>query len=89
MHLKHLSLTNFRNFSRLDLDVPARTVLLVGSNAQGKTSLLEAVYFLAARGYLESEVKIVEGAGHAPFLSRSDDFNSLLSSFLEEIYEGD
>jgi len=47
MHLKHLSLTNFRNFARLDLDVPRRAVLLVGSNAQGKTSLLEAVYFLA------------------------------------------
>jgi DNA replication and repair protein RecF len=48
MYLKHLSLTNFRNFARLDLDVPRRAVLLVGSNAQGKTSLLEAVYFLAA-----------------------------------------
>ena len=48
MYLKHLSLTNFRNFARLDLDVPRRAILLVGSNAQGKTSLLEAVYFLAA-----------------------------------------
>ena len=47
MFLKHLSLTNFRNFARLDIDVPRRAVLLVGSNAQGKTSLLEAVYFLA------------------------------------------
>jgi len=47
MYLKHLSLTNFRNFARLDLEVPRRAVLLVGSNAQGKTSVLEAVYFLA------------------------------------------
>src|SRR5512133_1139188 len=47
MYLKHLSLTNFRNFARLDIDIPRRAVLLVGSNAQGKTSLLEAVYFLA------------------------------------------
>ena len=47
MHLKHLSLTNFRNFSRLDLDIPRRVVVLVGNNAQGKTSLLEAIYFLA------------------------------------------
>ena len=47
MQLTHLSLTNFRNFTRLDLDVPAGTVMLVGDNAQGKTSLLEAVYFLA------------------------------------------
>ena len=48
MYLKHLSLTNFRNFTRLDIDVPRRVVVLVGGNAQGKTSVLEAVYFLAA-----------------------------------------
>jgi DNA replication and repair protein RecF len=48
MYLKHLSLTNFRNFARLDIDIPRRAVLLVGNNAQGKTSVLEAVYFLAA-----------------------------------------
>jgi len=47
MQLTHLSLTNFRNFTRLDLDVPGGTVMLVGNNAQGKTSLLEAIYFLA------------------------------------------
>jgi len=48
MYLKHLSLTNFRNFARLDVDIPRRVVLLVGANAQGKTSILEAIYFLAA-----------------------------------------
>jgi DNA replication and repair protein RecF len=48
VYLKHLSLTNFRNFTRLDIDVPRRSVLLVGDNAQGKTSVLEAIYFLAA-----------------------------------------
>lgn len=47
MYLKHLSLTNFRTFSRLDIDVPSGIVLLHGRNAQGKTSLLEAVYYLA------------------------------------------
>lgn len=47
MRLTHLSLTNFRNFTRLDMDIPAGTVMLVGDNAQGKTSLLEAIYFLA------------------------------------------
>lgn len=48
MHLKHLSLTNFRNFARLDIEIPPRMLLLVGGNAQGKTSILEAVYFLAS-----------------------------------------
>ncbi len=48
MHLKHLSLTNFRNFARLDLKIPTGVILLVGGNAQGKTSILEAIYFLAS-----------------------------------------
>ncbi len=48
MHLQHLSLTNFRNFARLDTDLPRSVLLLVGSNAQGKTSLLEAIYYLAS-----------------------------------------
>ena len=47
MHLTHLSLTNFRAFSRLDIELPGRILLLVGNNAQGKTSLLEAIYYLA------------------------------------------
>ena len=47
MHLNHLSLTNFRAFTRLDIDVPRRTLLLVGDNAQGKTSILESIYYLA------------------------------------------
>jgi len=48
MYLKHLSLTNFRKFARLDIDLPKQVVLLIGDNAQGKTTVLEAVYFLAA-----------------------------------------
>ena len=47
MYLTHLALTDFRLFTRLDQDVPRRMVLLVGDNAQGKTSLLEAIYYLA------------------------------------------
>ncbi len=47
MYLTHLSLTNFRAFTRLDMEIPRRTLLLVGDNAQGKTSVLEAVYYLA------------------------------------------
>jgi len=48
MYLKRLSLTNFRKFTRLDVDIPQRIVILKGANAQGKTSVLEAIYFLAA-----------------------------------------
>ncbi len=48
MYLNHLSLTNFRNFTRLDMDIPQRVSMFIGDNAQGKTSVLEAIYYLAA-----------------------------------------
>jgi len=48
VRVEHLSLTNFRNYSRLEVTLPAGPLLLYGDNAQGKTSLLEAVYYLAA-----------------------------------------
>jgi DNA replication and repair protein RecF len=47
VRLNHLSLTNFRNYARLELDLPGAMVVLQGANAQGKTNLLEAVYLLA------------------------------------------
>jgi DNA replication and repair protein RecF len=47
MVLTRLSLTNFRNYARLALDLPPGPILLRSDNAQGKTNLLEAVYYLA------------------------------------------
>lgn len=47
MYLTRLSLTNFRIFSRLELEFPRRVILFTGQNAQGKTSILEAVGYLA------------------------------------------
>jgi len=47
MHIRHLSLTNFRNYTRLELDLPPGIVLLQGDNAQGKTNLLEAIFYLS------------------------------------------
>jgi DNA replication and repair protein RecF len=48
MRIRYLSLTNFRNYARLELTLPERPLLFYGGNAQGKTSLLEAIYLLAA-----------------------------------------
>ena len=47
MRILHLSLTNFRNYARLEMDLPPGVVLLEGGNAQGKTNLLEAIYYLS------------------------------------------
>ncbi len=47
MRIEHLSLQNFRNYARLEVTLPPGPILIHGANAQGKTSLLEAIYYLA------------------------------------------
>ena len=47
MHLAHLRLRDFRNYTRLDADFAPGFHLLLGDNAQGKTNILEAVYLMA------------------------------------------
>jgi len=45
--LTRLTLTNFRNYSGLRLDVSARLIALSGPNGAGKTNLLEAISLLS------------------------------------------
>lgn len=47
MYLKHLELRNYRNYERVSADFSPQINVLIGSNAQGKTNLLESVYVLA------------------------------------------
>lgn len=47
VYLSHLSLTNFRNYSRLEMELSPGITLLQGENAQGKTSFLEAMAYLS------------------------------------------
>ena len=46
MHLERLCLRNFRNYEECDITFHSPVTLIVGRNAMGKTSLLEALYFL-------------------------------------------
>jgi hypothetical protein len=43
--ITHLTLENWRNFTRVDVDL-AQRVFLVGPNASGKSNLLDAIRFL-------------------------------------------
>ena len=42
-----LSLRDFRNFERLELELPEHGIAIVGENGQGKTNLLEGAYYLS------------------------------------------
>lgn len=46
MRLKRLTLRHFRNLGAQDLELPPEGVAIIGNNAQGKSNLLEAIYYL-------------------------------------------
>ncbi|MCR5593230.1 MAG: DNA replication/repair protein RecF [Saccharofermentans sp.] len=43
MIISHISLTNFRNYGRLDMEVGPSVNVIYGNNAQGKTNIIEAI----------------------------------------------
>lgn len=48
MRLRDIRLINYRNCKDLELDLDSDKVLITGKNAQGKTNILESIYFLSA-----------------------------------------
>lgn len=55
MELREITLTNFRNYEETHVQFSSGVNVLIGENAQGKTSLLEAIYMLSlARSHRSS-----------------------------------
>lgn len=50
MRVTHLTLADFRNYETAELDLVVGPNLLVGSNGQGKTNLVEALGYLSTLG---------------------------------------
>ncbi|MGH7534649.1 MAG: DNA replication/repair protein RecF [Gemmatimonadales bacterium] len=67
MRLDHLAVRGFRNLADFECSPPAGGVFLLGANAQGKTSFLEAVgypvVFRSSRGAPDQEIVTFGGTG--------------------------
>ncbi len=48
MFIKHLSLSNFRNYRTAEVSFQPGITLLIGPNGQGKTNLVEAIRYLSS-----------------------------------------
>src|SRR5579871_1367278 len=67
--ITRLTLTAFRSYSRLRLDLDRRPVVLTGANGAGKTNLLEALSFLApGRGLRAAKLTTVGQTAIGPAL---------------------
>jgi len=68
MPLCHLAIEDFRCFPRAELELDGRLNLILGQNASGKTSLLEAFYFLAhGRSFRSARAEPLIRAGRSGF----------------------
>lgn len=62
MRLDHISLKGFRNYEEADIEFSDGVNIFLGSNAQGKTNMVEAIYFLAlARSHRTAKDKELIG----------------------------
>ncbi len=83
MHVKHLTLSNFRNYQTVELPLNQGINLLVGKNGQGKTNLAEAIFYAATltshrvSGYLPL-IRQGESKAIIRLLARFDDRENLL-----------
>jgi DNA replication and repair protein RecF len=68
LYFKQLELKNFRNYSSLTTDFSSQMNIFLGSNGQGKTNLLEALYLLSQGDsfrYGENDVFLKKGHNEA------------------------
>jgi DNA replication and repair protein RecF len=83
MHVKHLTLSNFRNYKTVELPLATGINLLVGRNGQGKTNLAEAIFFAATlsshrvSGYIPL-IKQGESKAIIRLLARFEDRENLI-----------
>ncbi len=47
MKILDLKLKNYRNCKNIEIDLNSKKILIIGKNAQGKTNILESIYFLS------------------------------------------
>lgn len=47
MYIKNMYIKNFRNYNDLKIDYSDKLNIFIGENAQGKTNLLESIYYMA------------------------------------------
>lgn len=55
MFIKNLKLTNFRNYDDIEINFNSNKILFIGKNAQGKTNLLESIFYLSTLDSLRAK----------------------------------
>ena len=63
MHLRSLSLRNYRVYRAVDLEFPDGLIGIYGPNGSGKTTLIESLRWATVRGLADRQVGAAVGRG--------------------------
>ena len=71
MYIKKLQMLNYRNYKSLDISLGKNVNVFMGDNAQGKTNILEAIYYCAfAKSHRTSKDKeLINWESNSAYLS--------------------
>ena len=71
--IKSLELFNFRNYSKEQFEFSSKKIVFTGENGQGKTNILEAIYFLSIlRSFRTSSIKTLTKINQSAFRIKSE-----------------
>ncbi len=60
MIIRKISLLNFRNYRKESINFDKKINIIIGDNAQGKTNILESIYFLAlTKSYRTTDMNLI------------------------------
>ena len=87
MIIDKISLSNFRNYDRLDIKFEKNMNIIIGNNAQGKTNILESIYVLALtksykQGIEENFIKFNENFTKIKGIIKTDKLKKDLEIFI-------
>ena len=90
MKLRNLKLSNYRNCADVSLDLDYDKIIIIGKNAQGKTNILEGVYYLSClKSPRTSNIKDFVQFGKTDFKIEGELFKSDTDISLEVEYSLD
>lgn len=86
MILRKIKLINFRNYKKLSLNLDKKINIFIGDNAQGKTNILESIYFLAlTKSYRTVDQNLIRKEAVAAKVNGEIKDNSIYRSMSVEI----
>jgi len=85
--IRRLVLSNFRNYKKAEISFNSQNIVFTGRNGQGKTNLLEAVFFLSVlRSFRSSKTSDLKKLGKNSFYIGAEIQKNKWTEFLEVKY---